>query len=455
MEKIKSHFIQNSAVWFVVAIPFLTSIAYALLLPVSLDEAATFLLFTNTNIIESATTYPAPNNHIFHSIITNFTKHLPYLSDLFKLRISSIAINLVTLLVLYKFITKHFNKKMALAVVAITSMLFMTIYYSYMSRGYALVNLFFLINLFCVFNLIKGENSIKNWSIFCISSVLGFYTMPSFLYPFVTLNFFYFLFQNKSILKQVVANGIVLLVVVILYFPIVYNEGIGALANNPYVKPIGFLTTVRSLPRFSLLTIQEITGIRWFVMLGLLLIVAYKLRDVKDKITKRFALVFAIAPIVLLSIHCVIPFPRVFFYYSFVIVILICLVFNNAINKLNYKVLLTFLLLMQGAFLFDFERKIYDYENKDAAINITSDTIIKKIIGNKKYLFDESLLYYNLNFELITKGYKAYEIKEVSNVNLDADTVSNFDYIIIKKERNTTKFKKPFFVTDYYSVYKN
>ncbi len=424
-------------------------------MPVSVDEAATFLLFTNTNIIESATTYPAPNNHILHSIITNFTKHLPYLSDLFKLRISSIAINLVTLLVLYKFIVKHFNKKMALIVVAITSMLFMTIYYSYMSRGYAFVNLFFLINLFCVFNLIKGENAVKNWSVFCVSSVLGFYTMPSFLYPFVTLNFFFFLFQHKSILKQVVANGIVAFVVVILYSPIVYNEGLAALTNNPFVRPIGFLTTLRSLPKFSLLTLQEITGIRWFVVLGVLLIVAYKLRNVAGTITKRFALVFLFAPIVLLSIHCVIPFYRVFSYYSFVIVILICLAFENQINKLNYKLLLTVLLLMQGILLLNFERQIYAYENKDAAINMTCDTIIKKIIGNKKYLFDESLLYYNLHFELITKGYKDYKIKEVSNVNLDADTVSNFDYIIIKKERNRTKFKKPFYVTEYYSIYKN
>ena len=113
MEKIKSHFIKNSGIWLLVAIPVLTSIVYAILLPVSVDEAATFLLFTNTGIMESATTYPAPNNHILHSVITNFTKHLPYLSDLFKLRISSIVVNLVTLLVLYKFVSKHFNKKLA------------------------------------------------------------------------------------------------------------------------------------------------------------------------------------------------------------------------------------------------------------------------------------------------------------------------------------------------------
>ena len=454
MEKIKSHFIQNSGIWLLVAIPFLTSIVYALILPVSIDEAATFLLFTNTGIIESVTTYPAPNNHILHSVITNFTKHLPFLSDLFKLRISSIAINLATVLVLYRFTIKHFNKKMALVVVAITSMLFMNIYYSYMSRGYALINLFFIINLFCVFNLIKGENTMRNWSVFCIAAVLGFYTMPSFLYPFLTLNFFLLLFQNKSILKQVIANSIILFIVVILYAPIVYNDGLDALVNNPFVKPIGFLTTIRSLPKFSLLTIQEITGIRWFVMLGLLLVTVYKLRNLTDTITKRFAIVFALAPIVLLGIHCVIPFPRVFCYYAFVIVILVCLAFNNQINKLNYKVLLPVLLLMQCLLLLNFERKIYDYENKDAAINITCDTIIKKIIGNKKYLFDESLLYYNLKFELITKGYKAYEIKEVS-VNLDADTVSNFDYIIIKKERNKTKFKKPFYVTEYHNIYKD
>ncbi len=435
-------------------IPTIAAVYYAITLPVSFDEATTFLLFTHKGFIESVTTYPAPNNHVLHSVITNFTKNIPYLTDLFKLRISSIVVNFLVMLVLYKFVSKHFNKKLALVVVAVSSTLFMTVYYSYMSRGYALLNLFFIINLYCAFNIIKEENQRNSWLVFCISSVCGFYTMPSFLYPFITINFFILLLHKKAIGKLFIVNVITILLVVLTYLPILYHEGIGAIINNPYVQPIGFLETITSLPKFYLKTIQEISGIHWIIMLCLLLFSSYTIIKSNDKITKWFTIIFILAPIVLLSLHGVIPFVRVFFYYNSILVLLLCLPLNKQINQLNYKALLPILVLIQCLLLLNFNSKIYDYEDKDGAINITSNTIIQKIIGDKKYFINGTLLACNLEFNLISKGYKKYEIKEVYDRSVNADTIHHFDYIIIDKERDETKNMKAFLTTDYYSIYK-
>jgi len=436
-------------------LPIASAVFYALTLPVSFDEAATFLLFTNKGLAEAVTHYPAPNNHVFHSVITNITKHLPFLSDLLKLRISAIIIHITTLIVLYQFVSKHFSKKMALATLALSSMLFLNMYYSYMSRGYSLVNLFFVCSLFCSFNLIKGENTTKNWLLLSIFSILGFYTMPSYLYPFLTLNALIFALYPSYFKKQQFAVLVVTIIVFLLYLPIIINDGLNAITDNPYVKSIGFFHTVKSLPLFYLFTIEEITGIHWSIIILLLSIAVYWILKSKNTTNIAFAILFILAPIVLLSLQQVIPFARVFNYYGFVIILLILIPFKDKIETLNLSTLLPVLLLIQGLFWLNFESKIYAYEDKDQALNITADKIIPKIIGDKKYLSNHSLLTYNLEFELITKGYTNYEIKEVEYKEISADTISKFDFVIINTEADKTISKKPIIVTKYYSIYRN
>ncbi|MFT3796806.1 hypothetical protein [Flavobacterium sp.] len=123
---------------------------------------------------------------------------------------------------------KHFDYKLALVVVAISSVLFLNLYYSYMSRGYSLVTLFFILALQASFDTIKLENNRKHWVFFGIASVLGFYAMPSFLYPFVTLNVLILYFRRANLWPQLATGFSVVLVVSLLYLPIVANDGIGA-----------------------------------------------------------------------------------------------------------------------------------------------------------------------------------------------------------------------------------
>lgn len=436
------------------AIPFTASVYYALQMPVSYDEAWTFLNFTRKGFAESATHYPAPNNHILHSLITNATYYLPRLSNLMKLRISVLCINLASLLLLFRFVKRHFDFKLAMVVVAISSVLFLNLYYSYMSRGYSLVALFFILALQASFDIVKLENNRKHWIIFGIVSVLGFYAMPSFLYPFVTLNVFILYFRRKIIWPQIITGFLVVLAVSLLYLPIILKEGIAAITSNPYVKPIGLLHTIKSLPGYYLQTMAEITGIHWIFVVVVLGFSVFQVVRSKDQLSIVFCLVMIAAPIVLLTVHRVLPFARVFNYYGLVLVVLAALPYRKWFEKIDFKILITILIGVQVFFAFNFNRKIYAYENKDLAINITAHEIIPRIEGNHTYLFNFSLLAANLEFELISKGYKKYHVKTGHYPGMNADTVLGYDFIIINTDFDQTQNTQPFLTTPYYNIYK-
>ncbi len=458
MELSTASFIRNNGtaigIFLLFCIPVVSSVYYAIQLPVSFDEACTFLLFSNQNFEAAYAHYPAPNNHVFHSLLTILTQKLPYLSKLFKLRISAILFNAITLFVIYKFISSHFDKKMALVVTAISSMLFLNIYYSYMSRGYSLVNLFFIVTLFCSFNIMKGRQVSSNWAFFCIFSILGFYTIPAFLYPFVTLNVLLFVNCPQNYKRQFFANLLVLLVVFLLYYPIIANDGIQAITNNRFVKPIGLFKTIKSIPFFCLTALEEITGIHWLALVLILLLSFFKILKGKVVFEVQFMLILLFAPVTLFLVQRVVPYPRVFNYYSTIIIIFIFLPYQISITKLKTETLVIILLGIQLLLLVNFNCKIKAFENRDQAINITASHIIPKIIGNKKYLFSGALLYSNLEFELISKGYKNYTIKYLEGTPMSFDTIKNYDYVVLGKEIDQTKYGKPFIQTPYYSIYK-
>ena len=186
-----NYFIQNHFLFlWLVLIAALVSVHYALTLPVSFDEACTYLLFTHEGLMETITNYPAPNNHVFYSVLTGISTTLPFGSILFKIRMTSIIINILTLLALYKFAVTFFNRNFGILLVGLYSGLFLTIYYSYMTRGYGLVNLLFIICLYYTFKITNGDERTKNFLLFGLFSVLGLYTIPTFIYPIVSLSVF-------------------------------------------------------------------------------------------------------------------------------------------------------------------------------------------------------------------------------------------------------------------------
>jgi len=64
---------RNKAVYWPLAAIIAMLVTFALTLPLSYDESFTFNEFTSKDILTSISNYPVPNNHVFHSILTNIT----------------------------------------------------------------------------------------------------------------------------------------------------------------------------------------------------------------------------------------------------------------------------------------------------------------------------------------------------------------------------------------------
>lgn len=453
MKQLK-HFIQTHFLFlWLVLIAVIVSVYYALTLPVSFDEACTYILFTREGLIETLTNYPAPNNHVFYSTLTVIGNMFPFGSILFKIRMLSITINILALLALYKFAVTFFGRNFGLLLIAIYSGLFLTIYYSYMARGYGLVNLFFIVCLYYTFKIVTGDERRKNFLLFGLFSILGIYTIPTFIYPVISLGVYIILLKPHLFRAQFMASIGIVLTALLLYSPIIYSCGLKSIIDNPYVKSIGFIPTIKSIPTYFLFTIQEITGIHWAVVIIAIGFSLYLILKSKEKEMLYFSLVMILTPLFLITIQRVNPYARVFNYCSVVFLILLLFPYKNQIEKLKLGFVLPMLLIIQIAFLFNFDTKILAYEDKDWALNITSDKIIKKIQGNHKYYTNGNLIVYNLKFDLISNGFTHYTIEEEKGKATSVDTLRKYDYIIIGLDFDKTKRKKALYKTRYYNVY--
>lgn len=439
---------------FILLPPLLSSIYFAFLLPISYDEALTYILFTDNPILYCISSYPFPNNHIFHSIITHITKHLPFFDILFKLRVSSILVSLLTWVIAYSFVKRYYSKKVALFVVAISSMLFMSIYYSYMSRGYALITLFFVISSFAACNIIKLGNRKRDWAIFSICSVLGLYTVPSYLYPFVTLNIIILIFNYKNIRNQFCFNIAITLVTLLCYLPIILHEGFGVL-SAPRLSLDSVLTL---FPIFFRNTFSEIFG---FQPLYVIIVIAIPFIFALIKKRKNILIlwfIFGITPVAFLLLHSVIPFPRTFVYYAFVILFLSGVSLKEYINRISIKVLAIILLCMQVGLFINFKNDIVQYEGFNIDFHDVSSRFIEK---DKTYYVLSGLNIESHKFEMQLRGYD-YDVSKYDRVfldfddfkDVDTDTLKgNFDYIIIDKEWDKTINRKPIYENKTLNVY--
>lgn len=441
----------SSDLKYLLIIPVTASVYFAFSLPVSYDEAWTYLNFTSKGFISSISYYPAPNNHILHSILTNFTSLFRFFSPLFCLRISAVIVNLLFLLVSFSFVRKYYNERLAIMVSGICSVLFLTIYYSYMSRGYGLICLFFVTALYASFNITEGQNKNIDWLWFSLSCVLGFYTMPSFLYPFITLNVFILLRKRAFFKKQFIAASLTIIVVALLYLPVIIVNGVSALANNPYVKPLPRKEVIEQLPSFLNTAIADITGTSSIIIILLLCFSAGFAFYKKEKKSILLILLFILTPAILLTLHSVIPFSRTFIYYNIILTIICLLPLYTIFEKNKPKTiyLIALVLLIQIAGVYNFSQQIKKYE----AYNLESNQIIQKIIGNKNYLCDEDLFSMNLLFELKAGQYSQSNMQYFNAVPFNADTIKDYDYIIIGKPFDKTKIRKPIYETHDYRVY--
>jgi predicted secreted protein len=437
---------------FLMLIPVAGIFYYAIKMPVCYDEGLTYLYFTSKGILSSLSFYPEPNNHILHSLFTNFTIHLPIGDTEFRLRLPSLLTSVITWMLSYKLLLKYYNNQVAMLVTAIGSMIFLVFYYSYQSRGYALVVLFFIAALYNALGIIRKTDNKENWTWFGMSCILGFYTMPSFLYPFLTLNFIILLYNRPHLKRQFITNAVITAITVFLYVPIIIVNGLDALTNNPWVRSIDRNQVIKMLPGFLKTSLDELTQLPWWLVLLILLPSFIYAVLSRQKFILSLFIIFMLAPAVLLLTQSVIPFPRTFIYYGFMLPLLAVISFADQLKKIPVIVLTIGLMIMQLGMLYLFNARIYAYEERDPQLNMTSKKLTNMMVGNKRYYSSGNLLGTTLQYELKVQGFTNSTVV-FGKGPVSADSLTNFDYIIIGLENDQTKIKKPRISTVWYHIY--
>ena len=445
--------VMNLRSMILILIPILTIIYFSFSLPISYDEAWTYINFTNKGILYSITRYPLPNNHIFHSVVTNiFHLFFPFYPKL-NLRLPVIIVSFISMLVSLHFFKKFYNEKIALLVTGIFTMLPMSIYYEFMSRGYAYVMLFFILSINYSYNIIKNGNKNKDWIAFSIFSVLGFYTMPSYLYIFLIINSIILINCTKSIfIKQCKSISLIGLLVILIYFPVIYISGLNSLINNKFVKPIDRSTVLSHLPYFIKYSLEDILGYKLSVLFFFLLFPIFSFIRNKDFFHFKILLIFLVLPSCLLLIHSVIPPSRTFNYYAFIFTMFFFISINKYLNSIKVKHIVAIVLLIQITSLYNFNSKIFKIEE----YAIETKNIITKIESeNKIYSINSDLFKAYLSYYFNQDKIKVYKINKYNLSPINIDTIHHSDFIIIDKIYDKTKNKKPIIVTSYYNIYNN
>lgn len=437
----------------ILLIPFLASIYFALTIPVSYDEAITYNLFTSKPFFYAAIFYPYPNNHVLHSLITNLFDILPFGSALFKMRIPAILANIFTWIIALSFFKKYFSNKIGILAVGCCSVFWLTIYYSFMSRGYAFMVLCVVICFYLIFNILKNNRK-KDWVYYTIFSVLGAYTLPSFLYPLATLNLLILIFNVKLFKRLFIANVLIGVCTAIAYLPIILVDGIDALINNNFVQKIDRVQILEGILLFYRGALYQIIGILhygnhsyvdylWIIFLLPIFSV------LKNRKMMIFWIVLLVTPFLLVFIQAVNPFYRTFLYYNFFIVFLFFVSLKKYINHILINFIFLFVIIVQLAFVYHFNKQIPIREGFNTDVNRVVSLFFK---DDQKILFP-CIASANYIFEAKTRNLED-QVYFYENEKASADTIVGYKYVIIGKNRDLTQFKEVFFSSEHQNIYK-
>lgn len=428
--------IMASKVKYFLLTSFVATVYFAYAYPVTLDEPQSYFYFMKPSTWEALSLYPYPNNHILSSVISGFVSEIPWIDLLFKIRIPVLFVSLFTWIFAYRFVRKYYSENLALFVVAIGTVVATNLQHAYIARGYAYVMLFVVIGLYAAFNIIKEGNRRRDWFAFTLSSALGAFTMPSYLYPFLSISIFIFIYNYKAIKTQILYSALVGVLALVFYSPLLVVTGLDGLTSNEYVATIDRMLVLRSLPGFLLGTVVHIFYMPHYVLLTVFGAVALFTFYKRDKETLTIWAVFIITPCLFLILHSVIPFFRTFFYYGFLFIFMIGISFKDEIQRVGQRLFFGMLMIIHLVMLGYF---VYISRDLMKDVFISADLREEILEDNKTYYFSSGFSYLemvNMRFEIERLGYNSnIEGGDIYNVSL----LPIYDYYIIEKEGDRTK----------------
>lgn len=407
--------------------------------PAYIDEAFTFVNFTSKGFLHSLCDYPEPNNHVFFSLISNIFYYFPFDSTV-NLRLPNLLIGASSSIILYLFLKRTFSHKVAIIPHILFTFSYTITFYSVFGRGYMLIIFFTLISIISVYKLSQGYAR-KYLTLFTISSILGFYSVPIYLYVYASfLLVFIFLFYKKNVsFKQLlISNTLVVLAVILLYAPIIYYNGIEAITNNKFTQKLDRTFVLMQIKQNWKGIYDKLLGINsGLIIVAFLLLLAATLFISKAKITKQisvFVILFFLLPYVFMLLHSVIPGNRTWCYMILPLVIGVTLIINEVSLKIKIPSLLFYaagiLVILVESRVFNTSHiqyaHPYDEVGQQMALKVLKEGYQTFYFTDKEVKSEQIFI----EFAYLSQGKKII----TQNADLKGKNLNSFDCIVTKTQ---------------------
>lgn len=332
--------IHRTLLFAIISAVLIFRIFWIIKLPITHDEAATFVNQTSRGIHYALSYYPAPNNHIFNSILTWFTSLIPIDAKL-SLRIPSLVFGMLSAMA-FGYLGMKMTNKNWIVILGLVLFCFgtLTTEYGILARGYAMVLTSFIVVFYFSHKWIVTNNKIHRLDkyLYGICIIIGYWSVPTFLYAHIAVTLSTAIWtgfrRNFIVLGEIVkVNFIAMVTALALYMPVILISGSASLFDNDFVGTLNWKEFLSLLPNHLLNTIHLLfNGQPIWLGILILLILSLKRWDVWIVLS----LILILTAPVLIVIHRVIPFERTWIYLYVPMVLLIMQILSlndNIIHK--------------------------------------------------------------------------------------------------------------------------
>lgn len=276
--------------------------------PMRHDEALTFLDYASTPLSNITTAYEQPNNHILHTILVHFAYQLLG-NEPWVLRLPALVAGI--LIVPFTYVVTHnfYNRQTALMAAGLVAVSLPLVEYATNARGYTIITLIFLLLLDVARRLVH-HNHMSLWLAYTVLAVLGFYTIPAMLFPMGVVALWLlvsgwrsFAGDDRAHFRQAFVRWHIFaaIITLVLYMPVIFNAGIGAVIGNQAVTSLTLTEFVGSLPLILIdLVTFPLRGYPLIIAIILIVCALFGLAVHKDMATERL-------PVLLVALLWIVP----------------------------------------------------------------------------------------------------------------------------------------------------
>lgn len=207
------------------------------------DEVLTLSVFAS-DLGTALTDYTYPNNHILHTALVWVTTSV-FGSEPWAARIPALLFGVGLIVAVYWWISSAANRRAGFLAAALVAGSSMMIEYSTISRGYTMVAVAFVVLMELSRRLLLQPTT-RRWAAWVAVSVMGFFTVPVFAFPFAAV----LAWVTINVLKGRASTGLRFLtglaaatvltagLSILVYLPAALTTGITSIVDNDFVQAL-------------------------------------------------------------------------------------------------------------------------------------------------------------------------------------------------------------------------